>query len=275
MGLKGFEDRLVKARKEKGFTQEELAIRLGVTPQAVSKWERGNGFPDIELLHYISEVLDCSTDYLLNRNGFKERLTESNDELQRRQLLQSVLAEPLVVEVGTGLVELLVEEHKNQFPSLQKVREKMALQYGILLPLLRIRDNPTIGVLEFKFLAYDKELYSETVINGQEITFLMICETLEKVTREHFGEIINRQMVQTLVDNVALNYPAVIRGVIPEKISLSLLQKVLSGLVEKKRSIRNLVQIIEILEDHVGNSKDVKELVEIIENTLFHYSNNG
>jgi len=264
MGLKGFDDRLVKARKEKGFTQEELALRIGVTPQAVSKWERGAGYPDIELLYYICEILECSTDYMLCLDVKKVSLTENNDEQQKRQLLCSILSEPLMVEAGSGLVELLVEEHKNQFPSIQKLREQMAIRYGILLPVLRIRDNSDIGEREYRILSYDQVLYSELVSTGEEITFQDICERLEKVTIEHFDIIINRQMVQTLVDNVADKYPLVIKGVIPDKISLSLLQKVISGVVMKQRTIRNLVKIIEILEDEVEFTKDVKLLLDII-----------
>lgn len=268
MGLKGFDDRLVKARKEKGFTQEELALRLGVTPQAVSKWERGVGYPDIELLFYICEVLQCSTDYMLRLDVSKQRLTENNDEQQKKQLLCSILSEPLVVEAGSGLVELLVEEHKNQFPSIQRLREQMATQYGILLPVLRIRDNSNIGEREYRILSYDQVLYSELVRTGEEITFQDICERLEKITIEHFKIIINRQMVQTLVDNVADKYPAVIKGVIPDKISLSLLQKVISGIVERQRTIRNLVKIIEILEDEVEFTKEVNLLLEAVDKKL-------
>lgn len=268
MSLKGFEERLARARKEKGYTQEELARRIGVTPQAVSKWERGSGYPDIELLYYLCEVLDCSTDYILNREVTKARLTETDDELQKKQLLQNILAEPLVLEAGSGLVGLLVEEHKNQFPCIQKLRDKMASKFGVLLPLLRIRDNYEIGEAEYRILSYGQTLYSETVINREELTFGDISDRLEKVTLEHYSTIINRQMVKTLVDNVAEKYPAVTCGVIPERISLSLLQKVLSGLVIQKRSIRNLVKIIEILEDEVESTRDVEQLLKILTTRL-------
>lgn len=52
-------------RRKCGFTQEELAERLSVTAQAVSKWENGNGFPDITQLVPLSQIFGITTDSLL------------------------------------------------------------------------------------------------------------------------------------------------------------------------------------------------------------------
>ena len=52
-------------RKNKGFTQEELADLLSVTPQAVSKWESENSLPDVSMLIPLAQVLGVSTDALL------------------------------------------------------------------------------------------------------------------------------------------------------------------------------------------------------------------
>lgn len=53
-----------KLRKDHGFTQEELAERLGVTYQAVSKWENDTGMPDISQIVPLASVLEVSTDVL-------------------------------------------------------------------------------------------------------------------------------------------------------------------------------------------------------------------
>lgn len=58
-----FAERLAAARQERGLTQRQLADRLGVTAQAVSKWETGGSLPDLELLRMIAQQLECSVDF--------------------------------------------------------------------------------------------------------------------------------------------------------------------------------------------------------------------
>ena len=57
--------RLCELRRRQGLSQEALAERLGVTRQAVSKWETGESLPDIDRLIALSEVFCVSTDYLV------------------------------------------------------------------------------------------------------------------------------------------------------------------------------------------------------------------
>ena len=58
-----------KYRKESGFTQEEMANRLGVTTPAVNKWENGNSKPDIDLLAPIARLLHISLETLAGFSG--------------------------------------------------------------------------------------------------------------------------------------------------------------------------------------------------------------
>lgn len=61
-----------KKRKEKKYTQKELADKLGVTDRAISKWERGVGCPDISYLEDLSKLLDISVVELLRGEEKKE-----------------------------------------------------------------------------------------------------------------------------------------------------------------------------------------------------------
>ena len=61
-------DNLKLARKAKGLSQEELAIKLNVVRQTISKWEQGLSVPDAEMLISISEVFDTPVSTLLGEN---------------------------------------------------------------------------------------------------------------------------------------------------------------------------------------------------------------
>lgn len=60
-----FNNRLYELRKQRGLSQEELASRLNVTRQTVSKWEVGDSTPDMEKLTLISDLFDISLDELV------------------------------------------------------------------------------------------------------------------------------------------------------------------------------------------------------------------
>lgn len=58
-------DRIQTLRKSKGMSQEELADKIGVSRQAISKWESEQSTPDIEKVILLSEIFEVTTDYLL------------------------------------------------------------------------------------------------------------------------------------------------------------------------------------------------------------------
>lgn len=64
--------KISELRKEKGITQEELAERLGVSPQAVSKWENDLSCPDIMLLPELAKLFDVTIDELFSVTPKKE-----------------------------------------------------------------------------------------------------------------------------------------------------------------------------------------------------------
>ena len=86
------QENIRKLRKERGLTQEELAIRVNVVRQTVSKWEKGLSVPDADMLQQIAEVLEVSVSRLLgkeealekDRNEVAEQLARINEQLAIR-----------------------------------------------------------------------------------------------------------------------------------------------------------------------------------------------
>ena len=74
-----FNDNLKRIRTQKGFTQEELAIRINVVRQTVSKWEKGLSVPDADALQKIADVLDVNVSELLGADIIKEDTANQNE----------------------------------------------------------------------------------------------------------------------------------------------------------------------------------------------------
>ena len=72
-------DKIITLRKQKGWSQEELAHQLDVSRQAVSKWESASAIPDLERILKMSQIFEVSTDYLL-----KEELEEPSADVSVR-----------------------------------------------------------------------------------------------------------------------------------------------------------------------------------------------
>ena len=59
-------DKIIKLRKERGWSQEDFAEKLDVSRQAISRWENGTALPDAQNVLQISKLFNVTTDYLLN-----------------------------------------------------------------------------------------------------------------------------------------------------------------------------------------------------------------
>lgn len=106
--------RIAKFRKAKGMTQEELANHLGVSSQAVSKWENDASCPDISLLAQLSKVLGVTTDELLTGKNDEVKLVpvherKSLDELTMRVKVDSAQGDKVRVNLPMSLVKVGLE----------------------------------------------------------------------------------------------------------------------------------------------------------------------
>ena len=80
-------EKLARARKEKNITQEQLADNLGVSRQSISKWESDTAYPETDKLIRMSELFDCSLDYLL-----KEDITEKGEKKETTDMQGTAFA---------------------------------------------------------------------------------------------------------------------------------------------------------------------------------------
>ena len=75
-------------RKDLGLTQEELGMKLNVTDKAVSRWERGIGFPDVKLLEPLADALQISVEELIRcQRTQSETLDENMTEAKKKSWL--------------------------------------------------------------------------------------------------------------------------------------------------------------------------------------------
>lgn len=82
-----FSSFIAELRKEQGLTQKELADRVGVSDKAVSKWENGKNYPDIEIMQSLGEIFKVSVSELLQG----ERLeTEAVISISEQNVVKSI-----------------------------------------------------------------------------------------------------------------------------------------------------------------------------------------
>ena len=77
-----FGEFLAAQRKEKGYTQKELAARLFVSDKAVSKWERGLSMPDISLLMPLADILDVTVTELLEGRKLDQTVSMNTGQVE-------------------------------------------------------------------------------------------------------------------------------------------------------------------------------------------------
>ncbi len=92
--------RIAELRRKKNMTQEELAAELGVTPQAVSKWENDLSCPDIALLPQLARLFDVTTDELLGNTGHPETTLLPKEE---RKPIKDMILRVVVNFCGFGV----------------------------------------------------------------------------------------------------------------------------------------------------------------------------
>lgn len=153
-----FADKLINERKKNGWSQEELAERLNVSRQAVSKWEGAQAVPDIQKIITMADLFGVSTDYLL-----KDEL-EPQDSASMRDMKVDAGTEPVrKVTLGEASEYLKLERENSR-------RISLAVSLCILSPVI---------LISFAGLAESRNIgFSKTTAVGIGIGVLLLMVAL-------------------------------------------------------------------------------------------------
>ncbi len=175
-------------RKAKGLSQEEMAVKLNVVRQTVSKWENGLSVPDADILIRVAELLDVSVNKLL---GIKDSSADMNlsKELAklREQLAQKIQRETLLLKVNrkrglilwlsflTMLIALLVQ---NERVSILLVGLSILITVAILYRNLALLTGITTNDLRIRILRITTLFHIGIFIVGIGCAFLLVLNTI-------------------------------------------------------------------------------------------------
>ena len=247
-------------RQNMNMTQEELAVKLGVTPQAISMYERNVRMPDVTLLSRLCKILGVSSDYLL---GLNEKISLSCGNVSYQEELMSNLRnciEPFEMLIGKELALLFIDGTFEKH--IANLRLKLSKE-GIIMPIVRIRDDSLMKDKQFMILSYQNVLYNEIC---DSVSLEYILQKLEHTVRSKYAEIITPDIAKNMVDNLKEKYPALIENVIPEKISYGMLTLVLKSVMARGNGIMYLPKVLECMQYcFIENpNANVQEMIETV-----------
>lgn len=266
------------------------------------------------LLIYLGKQIDKRK--VVESKQEEQKIEEQEvEEIRKPENVVSLLqVDPIELEFGYAIIPLA---DKNQGGDLLDrvvmIRRQLALEMGVIVPIIRLRDNiqlnPNQYIIKIKgvevasgelmldhLMAMNPgtaegeiegipthepafgldavwipesqrdraEMLGYTVVDPPSI----IATHMTEVIKRHIHELLSRQDVQTLVDNVKASYPAVVDELIPKVMTLGEIQKVLSNLLREGVSIRDMVTILETLADYAPITRDTDMLTEYVRQAL-------
>jgi flagellar biosynthesis protein FlhA len=222
--------------------------------------------------------------------------------------------DPIELEVGYALIPLVDEKQGGDLlERITMLRKQAALELGILVPPIRIRDDIRLPANEYIIKLRGSEIARAEVMprflmaldTGRVIAPVEGMDTIDpsfgmparwiaagrRVEAESFGyvvvepstviathlmeklktsasELLGRQDVQEMIDMLKKTHPALVDDVIPAKLSLGTLHRVLQRLLKERVPIRDLVSILEALADAAEQTKDPELLTEHVRRAL-------
>ncbi|NOY60344.1 MAG: flagellar biosynthesis protein FlhA [Calditrichaeota bacterium] len=240
---------------------------------------------------------------------------EIGEEPEREDDIQSYLrVEPLELEIGYNLIPLVdIEQQGDLLSRINQIRKQCAMDLGVIIPPIRIRDDMRLQPNEYIMLIKGNEVARNSLMLGhylalnpgiekEELQGMKVKEPafglpavwvkgdekekaelmgytlvapaavlathLSELLRIHAAQIITRQDVHDLLENLKKDQAALVGELIPDVLSTGSVEKVLKNLLSERVSIRDLGTIMETLAEHIHESKDLDLLTEHVRQAL-------
>lgn len=244
-----------------------------------------------------------------------KRKSDEQAAKPEKEKVETLLPLDLVeLEVGYGLINIVESQQSGDLlERIVSIRKQFALDMGIIVPSIHIRDNLQLEPGEYRVLikgnrvgggtlrpdylmAMDpgnttarvdgiptrepafgldalwigKSSREEAELAGYTVVDLptVMATHLTEIVRTHAHELLGRQEVAGLVENLKKSYPKVVEDLIPDPLSIGVVVKVLQNLLREQVSIRDLLTIFETLADEAGRTKDADLLTESVRKAM-------
>ncbi|MFQ5454895.1 MAG: flagellar biosynthesis protein FlhA [Nitrospirota bacterium] len=256
-------------------------------------------------------------------NSIKKREVLSTIEEEREEKaketsvekIESLLSLDLMeLNIGYGLIPLVDQDQDGDLlERIRLIRRQCALDIGIIVPPIHIRDNLQLKQNEYSILIKGIEVGKGELIHGRcmaidpgtakkglegiqtiepcfglpalwianddkdKAKFLgytvvdlstIIATHLTEIIKSHGYELLGRQEVQTLLDNLSKSCPKVVEELIPNLLPLGVIVMILKNLLKERLPVRDLRTILETIADYAPITKDPEVLTEYVRQSL-------
>ena len=237
------------------------------------------------------------------------------EEIRKPENVVSLLqVDPIELEFGYGIIPLAdTQQGGDLLDRVVMIRRQLALELGMIVPIIRLRDNIQLAPNEYvikirgveaaqgelmldQYMAMNPGFVEEAIDGIQTIepafgmpaTWIsesqrehaetlgytvvdppsVIATHLTEVIKKYAHDLLGRQEVQTLIDNVKQTNPAIVEELVPKLLGIGEIQKVLANMLKEGVSIRDMVTILETLADYGNITHDTDMLTEYVRQAL-------
>ena len=229
-------------------------------------------------------------------------------------MLEMVVVDPIELEIGYSLIPIIDEDSQdNLLRRITGIRRQLMSEMGLILPVVRIRDNLRLSPQSYRIKIRGQEVASSEImldrllaIPGSDIDepiqgittsepafglpalwiseseqnqaelkgytvvtpLSVLCTHITEIVRNSSSELLSRQMVQEMLNQLRQRSPASVEGVVPEMLSLGETQSVLRNLLRERIPIRDLSGILEVLANNASMTRDPHILAEAVRQTM-------